>query len=130
MYNLINVHYKMNLFSHFYVGEIYMIKQKVRSSLELLNNAKSRMTLLIKDLIDHLLKMLNSEYCENLCEFKKLCMYLKNNGIDDVSTFIAQNILDYNFYINTASKETSVNIEFIFKKDFPINSLKIMDLKL
>lgn len=107
-----------------------MIKECVHSYLDLLDKSKSRVTLLIKELIDHLLKMISYEYCENLSELKKLYMYLKNNGIDNVSMFIAQNVLDYNFYIDTSSKKNSANIEFIFKKGFPINSLKIVNLSI
>ena len=107
-----------------------MIKYKILSSLELLNLSKPRVTLILKELIDNLLHLINNGYCENLSDFKNLCVQLKNKNISDISSFLTQNIVDYNIKLNTSSKITTADIELIFKNNFPINKLNIKNLEL
>ena len=54
-----------------------MIKCKILSSLELLNLSKPRVKLLLKNLIDNLIHLASTEYCENLSSFKNLYIQLK-----------------------------------------------------
>lgn len=107
-----------------------MIKHKILSSLELLNLSKPRVKLILKDLIDNLLILLNDSYCENLNDLENLCKYLQNKGINDISSYISENILDYKIQVNTSSNQTLSNIELIFKTGFPANKINIENLKL
>lgn len=107
-----------------------MIKHKILSSLELLNLSKPRVKLMLKDLIDNLLILLNNSYCENLNDLKNLYTYLKNKGINDISSYISENIVDYKIQINTSFKQTVSNIELIFKSGFPANKINIKNLEL
>ncbi len=104
-----------------------MVKSKVFSSLELLKISKPRVQLILKNLIDDLMTLCNENYCENLNDFKNLCIRLKSNGISDISSFISKNILDYDVKINDLSN--TAYIELNFKNTFPINKLVVNDLK-
>lgn len=105
-----------------------MIKNKVFSSLELLKISKPRVQLILKNLIDELMTLSTENYCENLNDFKNLCILLKSNGISDISSFISNNIVDYNVKIDDLSN--TAYIELNFKNTFPVNKLIINDLKL
>lgn len=107
-----------------------MIKHKILSSLELLNLSKPRVKLILKDLIDNLLALINNNHYENLNDLKNLCKYLQNKGVNDISSYISENILDYKIQVNTSSNETLSNIELIFKSGFPTNKINIKNLKL
>lgn len=107
-----------------------MVKSKLVSSLDLLTLSKSRIDLILKDLINNLINLLNYDYTDNLSEFLSLCNHIKANQCNDVSTFIAENILDYNINYNQLGNNNTATIEFIFKSNFPIKSLKINDLNL
>ena len=82
-----------------------MIKSKVISSLELLKVSKPRVKLLIKNLVDDLIRLCNENYSQNLSDFKNLCCNLNSNGIDDISGFISKNVIDYNIKIMTHQKQ-------------------------
>ncbi len=103
-----------------------MIKGKVISSLELLKVSKPRVKLMIKNLIDDLIRLCNENYSQNLSDFRNLCLKLKSNGVNDISDFISKNVVDYDVKINDLSKTSS--IEFIFGRNFPISKLQINDL--
>ena len=107
-----------------------MIKCKVLSSLELLNLSKPRIKLLLKDLIDNLIRLAGTEHCESLSSFKNLCIQLKNKNIHDVSTFLSNNIVDYQIDIINNTNGTFANINFIFQSKFPIKNLEIKYLEL
>ena len=107
-----------------------MVKCKIISSLDLLTLSKSRIDLILKDLIDNLINLCNYEFSENLSEFLTLCNNIKANQCGDVSTFISENILEYNINYGSSQKNNVADIEFIFKSNFPIKSLTIKNLKL
>ena len=107
-----------------------MVKCKIISSLDLLTKSKSRIDLILKDLIENIINLCKYEYNENLYEFLTLCNNIKSNQCNDVATFISENILDYNINYETFQNKNSATIEFFFKNNFPIKSLKIENLNL
>ncbi len=107
-----------------------MIKHKILSSLELLNISKPRLTVVLKEVIDDLLQISSNSNYENLRDFDNLCTQLRNKHIDDISSFLSQNIVDYSINLNPCSDKTFVNIKFIFSSSFPMNELCIKNLKI
>lgn len=107
-----------------------MINSKIISSIELLKISKPRVQLIQKELITNLIQLTNTEDPENLKEFKSLCLSLKNKGITNISQFISENIIDYKINMNSHSSISFINLELIFKNNFPINYLNIKNLTL
>lgn len=107
-----------------------MVKNRILSSLELLSLSKPRVTLILKEVIDNLIHIANNSNCENLRDFNLLCTQLRNNRINDISSFLSKNIIDYEINMNQHSDSTLVNIKFIFSNNFLIDRLDIKNLKL
>lgn len=107
-----------------------MVKYKILSSLELLNLSKPRVTLILKEVIDNLLQISSSCDCESLHDFNLLCTQLKNKRVNDISSFLSENIIDYDVNLNKSSDTTFADIRFTFNNTFPVNKLNIKNLRL
>ncbi len=106
-----------------------MIKNELVSSLELLSLSKPRVTLVLKNLIDCLIYLLFNNYSDNLEDFNKLYSILQAKNILDISSYITQNITNYDIQINNKIK-TKANILLFFKNDFVVDKLFIQSLEL
>ncbi len=106
-----------------------MIKNELVSSLELLSLSKPRVTLVLKNLIDCLIYLLFNNYSDNLEGFNKLYSILQAKNILDISSYITQNITNYDIQINNKIK-TKANILLFFKNDFVVDKLFIQSLEL
>ena len=94
-----------------------MIKNELVSSLELLSLSKPRVTLVLKNLIDCLIYLLFNNYSDNLEDFNKLYSILQAKNILDISSYITQNITNYDIQINNKIK-TKANILLFFNLHF------------
>lgn len=102
-----------------------MIKNRIMSSLELLSVSKPRVTLILKDLVDELIQLLSSDYTDDLDSFKHLYNQLKNKNINDISSHISNNIVDYNIQINNTKNSVNARVDLYFQSGFIVDKINI-----
>lgn len=102
-----------------------MIKNRIMSSLELLSVSKPRVTLILKDLVDELIQLSLSNSNDDLSNFKYLYNELKARNVDDIPSYISNNIVDYNIKINNTKTSINAAVDLYFQSGFIIDKLNI-----